>query len=162
MKFLSEFVIENDSFGSEKKFKINGKEKFQTFFGGFLNIGIFFIFFFKFLSLFIKFTKGTGPNLAISEDIDPNPIQYNSGEEVISIFGSKDFDKNIFNISEYFHVSAYKYDFKNYSQEELNISTDLESNLAIKIPEGKTINLTGTFGDLDFNKNDKTLNVIMI
>ena len=40
MKFLSEFVIEKDSFGSEKKFKINGKEKFQTFFGGLLNIGI--------------------------------------------------------------------------------------------------------------------------
>ena len=76
MKFLKEFITECDSFGSEKKFKIKGKEKFQTIFGGLLNFIILIIFLFKFITSFIKFTRGKEPNLILSEDIDPDPIVF--------------------------------------------------------------------------------------
>lgn len=156
MKSFMDFVEENDSFGSEKKFKINGKEKFQTFLGGFLNFSILFIFLYKFFSSFIQFLSGEGPGIAIAEDIDPNPLTYNKGEYLLSITPSKSFGFATFNLTEYFYVNAFEYNFFTDKPTPLDFREE-NNTLNFFIPQNRTVNLTGSFGDFE-----NELNVLMI
>jgi hypothetical protein len=102
MEMLKDFFKFIDRFGSEKRFKINGKEKFKSVFGGILNFIILILF--LIISIF-KISMEDPPIINVSEINDLDPLLFKKGENLFSLASFNSFAYNTFNIEEYFHVN---------------------------------------------------------
>jgi hypothetical protein len=154
MKFLREFIIINDTFGSENKFNLNGRKKFQTLLGGLLNFAILFIFFYKFFNSFIKFLNGEGPKLNLSEDFDTNSIEFKPGEDIISIYAMTNLEDEYtyYDLEKYFFIESYVGVFNNSNGTYVTLdheknSTDYNS-INIYASENGGNNLTGSLSTI--------------
>ena len=158
MKNFIEFVRDNDSYGSEKKFKVNKKEKFQTFCGGILTLIVYFIFLFKFFSLVRSWFLGENPQISFSEVFEPkNPIRFNSGENLLKLHYAQQFGWLPKNITDYFYISATYVDYRNGTslplhQYHCGDKFGNKTSMCIDVPKNKYLELTGTF--IDFTDSE--------